>query len=122
MKTPRRKESKRVPRRKSAAAEPSARDDSDAGIDALAERLAPLVRQIQALQEHARALGLFPNDRELLECPKCGLVEDVLAGGQLITNYGVGEPDSGMRFVEPESDDGPFICPGCGGQVYPEET
>ncbi|MBN1612674.1 MAG: hypothetical protein JW940_38980 [Polyangiaceae bacterium] len=122
MKTPKRKTSKRVSRRKSADAVPSTHDDPDVGVDALAERLVPLVSQIQALQEQARALGLFPNDRELLACPNCGLVEDVLAGGQLITNHGLSEPDSGMRFVEPESDDGPFICPGCGGEVCQQET
>ncbi len=59
---------------------------------------------------------------ELLTCPNCGLVEDVLASGQIITNYGPGEPDTGLRFLEPKSDDGPFICPGCGGKVHPQEA
>lgn len=36
-----------------------------------------LASRVVALQEQARALGLFPGDRELLECPKCGLMEDV---------------------------------------------
>ena len=122
MKAPRRKKSKRVPRRKPADAELNTRGDPDGGVDALADRLAPLVRQIQALQEQARALGLFPNDRELLTCPNCGLAEDVLAGGQLITTHGPDEPDTGLRVLEPKSDDGPFICPGCGGEVHPQET
>jgi len=67
-------------------------------VDAFAERLVPLVRQIQAPQEQPRALGLFPNERELLACPNCGLVEDVLAGGTPVTNYGLPESDEG-KFV-----------------------
>ncbi len=122
MKTPKSKKSTRAPRRKVVDATLSTHGDLDAGVDALAARLAPLVRQIQALQDQARALGLFPNDRELLACPNCGLAEDVLAGGQLITNYGPGEPDTGLRFLEPKSDDGPFICPGCGGEAHPQEV
>jgi hypothetical protein len=122
MKTPKRKKSKRVPRRKSADAKVNARGDPDAGIGALAERLAPLLHQVQAVQEQARALGLFPNDRELLTCPNCGLAEDVLASGQLITNYGPGEPDTGLRFPEPKSNNDPFICPGCGSEVHPQDT
>jgi hypothetical protein len=35
-----------------------------------------LAKQIAALQEQARALGVFPGDRELLECATCGLLED----------------------------------------------
>ena len=122
MKTPKRKKSKRLPQRESVDAKHRTHDDPDTGIDALAERLAPLTRQIQALQEQARALGLFPNDRELLTCPNCGLAEDVLVGGQLITNYGTGKHDTGLRFMDPKSDDGPFICPGRGGEVHPQEA
>jgi hypothetical protein len=33
------------------------------------------------VQEQARRLGLFPNDRDLLACPNCGLTEDALASG-----------------------------------------
>jgi hypothetical protein len=41
------------------------------------------------------------NDRELLECPRCGLPEDVTSTGLLITCCGAtfGE-DTGMRFVQ----------------------
>lgn len=97
-------------------------DDLDARVDGLAERLVPLVRQLKALQDQARALGIFPNDRELLACPHCGLAEDVLADGRLITSYEIGEADTGLRFIEPESDDGPFTCAGCGGEVHLEEV
>lgn len=60
-----------------------------------------LASQVVALQKHARSMGLFPGDRELLECPKCGLLEDVLMGGKLITYHAGAEgQDSGLRFVE----------------------
>ncbi len=91
--------------------------DLDVAVDALADKIAPLVRQLQALQEEARRLGMFTNERELLSCPSCGLTEDVLANGLLITNVDVGEPDTGLRFLEPATDDAPFVCPACGAEV-----
>ena len=42
--------------------------------------LRALATQIVALQKQARALGLFADDRELLTCAKCGLLEDVTFG------------------------------------------
>ena len=47
--------------------------------------LIPLVRELERIKQRARALGMFTDDRELLECPKCGLMEDVTAVGLLIT-------------------------------------
>ncbi len=52
----------------------------------------------------------------------CGLVEDILVTGQLITCLS-GSPglDTGLRFVEsPEAADR-FTCPGCGAEAAPEE-
>jgi hypothetical protein len=45
------------------------------GIDGLTT----LTRQLAQVKAQARALGIFTNDRELLECPNCGLLEDVTA-------------------------------------------
>ena len=60
-----------------------------------------LAKQIVALQEQARSLGIFAGDRELLECPKCGLLEDVTFTGQLITCRPPEEGmDTGLRFQE----------------------
>lgn len=73
-----------------------------------------LAQQLKAAQEKAAALGLFINDRELLTCPKCGLKEDILISGQLITHER-DQPDaddSGLRFHE--IDDEHFVCPRCG--------
>ena len=83
-------------------------------IDSLVASIEPLARHLEDLQRQGRALGLFVDDRDLLTCPKCGLTEDVLIGGQLVTFSGADGPDTGLRFVEPTSDDGPFTCPRCG--------
>ena len=47
--------------------------------------LRALAGKLAVLQAEARALGLFANDRELLGCPRCGLLEDVTITGLLIT-------------------------------------
>ena len=82
---------------------------SDAKLHALATQLA-------GLQKQAKALGVFANDRELLECPRCGLLEDVTSIGLLITcrETALGE-DTGLRFV-PLADD-IFRCPSCSQRV-----
>ena len=79
--------------------------------------LAEVARQLQEVHAQAKALGIFTADRELLECPKCGLLEDVAFDGTLMT-YRENEAaliDTGLRFRE--SDPGRFICPGCGSEV-----
>lgn len=86
-------------------------------IDSLVVSLEPLARQLVEIQRTARALGIFVDDRELLMCPKCGLTEDVLSGGRLVTFNGSSGPDTGLRFVEPTSADDRFICPRCGGEA-----
>lgn len=52
----------------------------------------------------------------------CGLTEDVLIGGQLITNVEPGQPDTGLRFIEPSADDEPLRCPRCGAESRAQET
>jgi hypothetical protein len=42
-------------------------------IQELAADISKLVRQMQPVIEKAEALGIFTNDRELLECPNCGM-------------------------------------------------
>jgi hypothetical protein len=72
MKTPKRRTTKRGQPQKAGAAGPSATRDLEVVTDALVERGAPLFRQLQEVQEQARRLGLFPNDRDLLACPNGG--------------------------------------------------
>lgn len=71
----------------------------DPDIDDLVEQIRPLAQQIVVLQEQMKALGMFAHDRELLQCPRCGLMEDVTHEGFLITCR---EPDlgtdTGLRF------------------------
>lgn len=78
--------------------------------------LRALVTEIAALQAKAKALGLFAHDRELLECPECGLMENVAAGGGLFTCRPESlDEDTGLRFEEMAQ--GRFRCPGCGATV-----
>jgi uncharacterized C2H2 Zn-finger protein len=88
----------------------------DPDIDDLVEQIRPLAQQIVALQEQMKALGMFGNDRELLQCPRCGLMEDVTHEGFLITcrepDLGI---DTGLRF-EPITDES-YRCPSCGQTV-----
>jgi predicted RNA-binding Zn-ribbon protein involved in translation (DUF1610 family) len=80
------------------------------------EPLRLLAGQLAVLQAEARALGMFAGDRELVACPRCGLMEDVTFTGLLITcrASALGE-DTGLRFEEIQA--GKFRCPKCGGIV-----
>ena len=72
-----------------------------------------LLRQIRHVYRLAKENGLFLNDRELLRCERCGLLEDIDIKGRLIT-YKSGEAvfNSGMRFEKGERDT--YVCPVCG--------
>jgi predicted RNA-binding Zn-ribbon protein involved in translation (DUF1610 family) len=89
-----------------------------AAEDALASSIEPIISQLEDIRAKARALGVFTGDRELLACPRCGLLEDVLVDGRLITcrDESLGE-DTGLRFVEAEGTSGRFMCPACGSEV-----
>lgn len=78
------------------------------------------VRELEKLRRHADALGIFTDDRELLECPSCGLLEDVTSEGILITctNGNEDMKDSGLRFRQ--IDENGFACPACGATVRVE--
>ena len=79
--------------------------------------LTTLVRQLEQVKAEARALGIFTDDRELLECPNCGLLEDVSAQGLLVTypKDSVDLKDCGLRFRP--LDKTRFACPKCGTSV-----
>ena len=75
---------------------------------------------LHALKKQARELGMFTDDRELLECPYCGFKEDVTFEGFLYTYRGDAiDVDTGLRFPEPD-EDGVSCCPKCGGKVVGE--
>jgi len=79
-------------------------------------KLHELASQLTDLQKRAKALGVFTNDRELLECPRCGLLEDVTYSSLLITCRAdaLGE-DTGLRFAQLA--DNIFRCPSCAQRV-----
>lgn len=91
-------------------------DTSDPSMAGLCAKIKPLAQQLAAVQKQADAMGLFANDRELLECSQCGLMEDVTHTGLLITCR---EPalnqDTGLRFTK--ETDQTFRCPSCGALV-----
>ena len=96
----------------------SRRTQVDGDFDALANSIGAVVRQFGDIESRARALGLFTGNRDLLDCPTCGLMEDVLFGGTLITCHAATSGhDTGLRFVEDPDDDGKFTCPECGSDV-----
>ncbi len=104
--------SPKTKQRKPAASRPSRGEVRDEF-----EPIVELVRQLEDLKARARALGMFTDDRELIRCPKCGLMEDVLCGGFLVTYHEEGDhKDTGLRFAE-SATEGCFTCPECGTEV-----
>jgi hypothetical protein len=79
-----------------------------------------LHREIARVQRLAQEVGLFLEDRPVLECPRCALLEDVGCYGLLMT-YPTGAPavDSGLRFTKDKR--GRYICPNCGAVAGTEK-
>ena len=99
-------------------ASPSKRARRQGDVEALADSIGAIARRIGDLKAQARALGIFTADRDLLTCPKCGLMEDVLIDGRLVTYHEENSPeDTGLRFAESAQESGRFTCPECGGDV-----
>lgn len=92
--------------------------DADSRVDALVAALTPHLGELERLRSLAKKMGVFTGDRELLQCPRCELTEDVLVNGRLITyvNEQIGV-DCGLRFEE--LSDGRFRCPACGLELDP---
>ncbi len=73
-----------------------------------------LVEKIVKLKEEAKKLGIFTDDRELIECPKCGLMEDVAIGGRLFTVFkNAPNKDTGLEFKELGKEGNRLSCPNC---------
>lgn len=90
-------------------------------LDGLTSSIRKLLEGYEELRARARELGVFTNERELLSCPRCGLVEDVACSGLLITHRtGDLAKDTGLRFTEIA--EGRFTCPACGAEVVPDES
>lgn len=79
----------------------------------ISDKLFEATKQLVKVKEEAKALGLFVDDRELLECPKCGLKEDIDINGRLFTVFEkVPNKDTGLRFKKVKSSK-TFRCPNC---------
>ena len=89
------------------------RSGKQSGMDGLFA----LARQLEQVKAQARMLGIFTDDRELLECPNCGLMEDVMSDGLLVTysRRSRTRTDCGLRFSP--VDENCFQCPSCGTKV-----
>jgi hypothetical protein len=97
-------------------------DNGDVHVDALANSIGAILRRFGDIRRRARALGIFAGDRELLDCPSCGLMEDVLISGILVTCHEATiSRDTGLRFVEHAAADGRFMGPECGTDVRPPD-
>jgi hypothetical protein len=104
-----------VPKIKKGVAEMSGKDKP--GRKRTIKGLTALVRELERVKNQAKALGIFTNDRELIECPSCGLLEDVTFEGLLVTYQKDSKDlkDSGLRFAQ--ADNTHFECPKCGVRV-----
>ncbi len=90
-------------------------DDRNQVFDKLVEGVRPLAAIITELRARMKAAGLFPNDRELLDCPKCKLEEDVTIDGALITcRSDLSGVDTTLRFQPLDDREDWWICPACG--------
>jgi hypothetical protein len=76
-----------------------------------------LCEQLQKIRQQTEISGLFIGDRELLDCTHCGLQEDVLINGQMVTHQADAADtiDSGLRFSD--ADDGNCVSPQCGAAI-----
>ena len=73
-----------------------------------------MFQHLEKVKQQDRALVIFTDDRELLACPSCGLLEDVTAEGLLVTYPKDSDNlmDTGLRFHQ--LDTASFRCPACG--------
>ena len=79
--------------------------------------LIAMARRLEQVKAQARRIGIFTHDRELLECPNCGLLEDVMADGLPVTysRRSRNRKDCGLRFSQ--VDENCFQCPSCGTKI-----
>jgi len=89
-------------------------ENGKGNLSGLAQKIKPFVEDIIRIQKQAKSLGIFVNDRELLEWTGCDFVEDVAFDGSLMTYHRESDDitDSGLRFEEMDEDK--YRCPVCG--------
>ena len=88
------------------------RRQKKAALENLFRDLRPIIKTWGRIRKQADALGIFVDDRELLECPHCGLMENVAVDGTLFTCHAKNlSADTGLRFKSLAGDR--FRCPAC---------
>ena len=89
-------------------------ENGKSSLSGPAQKIKPFVEDIIQIQKQAKSLGIFVNDRELLECTGCDLVEDVAFDGSLMTYHTESDDitDSGLRLEGMR--DEKYRCPVCG--------
>ena len=82
--------------------------------------LKALAMQLTTNHAQVKSQGGFVEDRDLHQCPACGLMEDVLYGGKLVPYWqqSAQPVDTGLRFKEVGADQ--LACPCCGCVSYAE--
>ena len=73
-----------------------------------------LAKRLVKIRGEAKKLGIFTDGRELLECPKCGLMEDIDVNGKVFIVFKK-KPykDTGLEFKEVGKKRNRFFCPNC---------
>jgi hypothetical protein len=70
------------------------------------------------IKAKAKKLGLYAEDRDLIACSRCELMEDVACGGMLLVTAPANrEVDTRLRFTLVEKDGDLWRCPGCGLEI-----
>jgi hypothetical protein len=91
-----------------------------------------IIELMKNVHELASKHGIFIEDRELIKCTNCGLMEDVDCSGVLIvykeedlnkrlSYYGTPH-DTGLRFKALNEDNLIFECPLCKIENEPEKS
>lgn len=82
-----------------------------------------IMKKIAELNAKAKKFGIFTDNRELAECPKCGLMEDIGIDGRLFTAFkSTPRENAGLEFKESGKKGNRFYCPNCGKVIILKET
>ena len=82
------------------------------------DAISTLVGWFAPIIKEAERLGILPDDRDLLECPECGLCEDVLCDGVfIVAKDQFSQEDTGLRFKRIRDEGERYRCPRCGAVV-----
>jgi len=84
-----------------------------AGKHYINKPLFALIKRLRAIKKTAEKLGIFTENRTLIECPKCGLTEDIDSYGRLFTAFKDSDKTN-LQFKKLKGRKNHFRCPNCG--------